>query len=249
MSQVFKTQPQKPQSRQNKTDYKFIDKKQSTYIAPWSLPKNDNLMQKNASSEINLEEVTPPAKHLKIPVDQLLIIYTTQTKYLLKLEDKITYKCETLSLETYSPVISGLRTGIITALEGRKITINRIIPLSEKNVESFEEKVAENDIFFLHNFKELWIDKTSLDEIRREDIERMNLIDISKRNMLKELENRILPKEREIIVEKSRIQNQNNENKDNQIFEEKLRIPEKKPINNDILAIEKVIGTQVNIID
>ena len=149
---------------------------------------------------------------------------------------------------TYSPVISGLRTGIITALEGRKITINRIIPLSQKKVESLEEKEAENDIFFLHNFKELWIDQSSLDEIRREDIERMNLIDISKRNMLKELENINLPKEREIIIEKSPVQNQNNEKKDHPLLEERLKFPEKKP-NNDILAIEKMIGTQVNIID
>ena len=261
VAQVFKTQPAKPQKNQNSrqshqnksSDYKFTDKKQSTNIPPWSVPKKDNMIEKRSPYERNLQEttpheiiaqeITPPANHIKIPVDQLLIMYTTQTKHLLKLEDKITYKCETLSLETYSPVISGLRNGTIIALDGRKITINRIIPLAQKNVESVEEgeEEDENDVFFLHNFKELWIDQSCLDEIRKEEIEKMNLIEASKQNMLKELENRNLPKEIEITAEKQEI----NEKKENfPVFEEKLTVPEEK---RDILTIERMIGNQVNI--
>ena len=257
VAQVFKTQPPKPQKNQNSrqshqnkpSDYKFTDKKQSNNIPPWSVPKKDFMIEKRSPYERNLQEitpqeitpqeVTPPANHIKIPVDQLLIIYTTQTKHLLKLEDKITYKCETLSLETYCPVISGLRKGTIIALDGRKITINRIIPLSQKNVESVEEgeDEDENDVFFLHNFKELWIDQSCLDEIRREEIEKMNLIETSKQNILKELENRNVPKET------ADTQEIKEKNENFPFFEEKVTVPEEK---RDILTIEKMIGNQVN---
>jgi hypothetical protein len=147
----------------------------------------------NKVTDGNKSLVNKPDNYIKLPMKQIIDYWKNSQKMFLEVHDKIKYKCESLSLTKMTPIISALREGVIQSIQGNKITIFRNdIQVNKRSDEPSvgEEEESPEDMQFLHNFYEISILETCLNEERKQLIK--NFLDKEKE---REEENKRLQQE------------------------------------------------------